>query len=97
MKASTFFVICLFAFVAAKGQHSLIGKESVFNSYADEQNPVLSPDGSTLYFIRAHHADNVGRKLDRGDIWFSTYDSASGWSNPKNIGFLLWCTEHWQD
>ncbi|MCB0504299.1 MAG: OmpA family protein [Cyclobacteriaceae bacterium] len=89
MKASTFFVICLFAFVAAKGQHSLIGKESVFNSYADEQNPVLSPDGSTLYFIRAHHADNVGRKLDRGDIWFSTYDSASGWSNPKNIGFLL--------
>ncbi|MCB0496816.1 MAG: OmpA family protein [Cyclobacteriaceae bacterium] len=89
MKANTLFILCLFAFGIVKGQHSLIGKESVFNSYADEQNPVLSPDGSTLYFIRAHHAQNVGGKLDRGDIWYSTYDSLSGWSSPKNIGFLL--------
>lgn len=89
MKASLFFLLCLFAFTAVHSQHSLIGKEAIFNSYADEQNPVLSPDGNTLYFIRAHHAQNVGRKLDLGDIWYSTYDSTSGWSSPKNIGYLL--------
>ena len=71
-------------------QHSLVGKEPVFNSYADEQNPVLSPDGQTLYFIRAHHSKNVGRKMDLGDIWYSSLDSATGnWSSPQNIGFLL--------
>ena len=89
MRATTFFIICLLAFGSVKGQHSLIGKESIFNSYADEQNPVLSPDGNTLYFIRAHHGGNVGRKLDLGDIWYSTYDSTSGWSSPQNIGYLL--------
>jgi len=82
----------IFLLVAFKGvsQHSLVGKEPVFNSYADEQNPVLSPDGQTLYFIRAHHSQNVGRKMDLGDIWYSSLDSASGnWSAPQNIGFLL--------
>ncbi len=90
MKKVVFFII--FLLVAFKGvsQHSLVGKEPVFNSYADEQNPVLSPDGQTLYFIRAHHSQNVGRKMDLGDIWFSSLDSASGkWSSPQNIGFLL--------
>ncbi len=71
-------------------QHSLVGKESVFNSYSDEQNPVLRPDGQTLYFIRAHHSQNVGSKMDLGDIWYSSLDSVSGnWSVPQNIGYLL--------
>ncbi len=90
MKKAVFFII--FLLVAFKGvsQHSLVGKETVFNSYADEQNPVLSPDGKTLYFIRAHHSSNVGGKMDLGDIWYSSLDSVSGkWSAPQNIGFLL--------
>lgn len=90
MKKVVFFLILLFAAVIGNSQHSLVGKESVFNSYADEQNPILSPDGNTLYFIRAHHSQNVGRKMDLGDIWYSSLDSAAGsWSTPKNIGFLL--------
>ena len=90
MKKSVFVITFLLVAFVSYSQHSLVGKESVFNSYADEQNPVLSPDGNTLYFIRAHHSQNVGRKMDLGDIWFSSLDSATGkWSIPKNIGFLL--------
>ncbi len=89
MKNAVFFIFLLVAFEGIS-QHSLVGKEAVFNSYADEQNPVLSPDGQTLYFIRAHHSQNVARKMDMGDIWYSTLDSTTGnWSNPQNIGFLL--------
>lgn len=90
MKKAVFFLIFLLVSVIGISQHSLIGKEFVFNSHADEQNPVLSPDGNTLYFIRAHHAQNVGKKMDQGDIWYSSFDSTVGkWSAPKNIGFLL--------
>ena len=89
LKQVLFFAITYFVAFAGNSQHSLVGKESVFNSYADEQNPVLSPDGKTLYFIRAHHSLNVGKKMDMGDIWFSSYDSVSGWSKPSNLGYVL--------
>ncbi|MCF6361168.1 MAG: OmpA family protein [Cyclobacteriaceae bacterium] len=90
MKKAVFFIIFLLVTFKGVSQHSLVGKEPIFNSYADEQNPVLSPDGRTVYFIRSHHSQNVGRKMDLGDIWYSSLDSTSGkWSSPQNIGFLL--------
>ena len=90
MNKLVFFLIFLFAAAIGYGQHSLIGKEPIFNSYADEENPVLSPDGNTLYFVRGHHTQNVGRKMDLGDIWYSSLDSSSGkWSVPQNVGYLL--------
>ena len=89
LKRGLFFVLGCFVAISGNSQHSLVGKESVFNSYADEQNPLLSPDGNTLYFIRAHHSLNVGKKMDLGDIWYSSYDSVSGWTKPVNMGYLL--------
>jgi outer membrane protein OmpA-like peptidoglycan-associated protein len=90
MKKGIIFLVGLLLVIKGYSQHSLVGKESIFNSYADEENPILSPDGNTLYFIRAHHSQNVGSKMDQGDIWFSSYDSvANTWSSPENIGYLL--------
>lgn len=90
MKKVLLFSIFLLVAFSGTSQHSLVGKESIFNSYADEQNPVLSPDGNTFYFIRAHHTQNVGRKMDQGDIWFSSFDTTfNKWSTPTNIGYLL--------
>ena len=54
------------------------------NSIYDEQNPVLSPDGQTLYFTRSHHPENVGGTIDKGDIWYSTLTADRQWSIPKN-------------
>lgn len=58
------------------------------NTENDEQNPVLSPDGQTLYFTRSNDANNVGGSLDKGDIWYSTMTAEKIWSIPKNARAL---------
>ena len=58
------------------------------NSGYDELNPVLSPDGKTLYFTVGNHPSNVGGKKDAGDIWFSRREDAQ-WSAPVHGGALL--------
>ncbi len=61
---------------------------SLINSQADEQHPVLSPDGQSLFFTRSHHMDNVGGIRDEGDIWFSSLQENNQWSAPKNLSSL---------
>ncbi len=56
------------------------------NSRWDEQNPVLHPDGKTLYFTRANDSLNVGGPRDKGDIWISQLDASGRWSQPFNAG-----------
>ena len=58
------------------------------NSAYDEQNPVLSPDGMTLYITIGNHPSNAGGKKDPGDIWFSRREG-SGWSQPVHAGSSL--------
>lgn len=58
------------------------------NSIYDEQNPVLSPDGKTLYITRANHPQNVGGLKDPGDIWISIR-TETGWSAPVHAGNVL--------
>ncbi|HYG03126.1 MAG TPA: OmpA family protein [Chryseosolibacter sp.] len=59
--------------------------ENVNSDYA-ELNPVLSPDGKTLYFSRRNHPENIGGVNDREDIWYSELDSAGKWQLAKNMG-----------
>jgi OmpA-OmpF porin, OOP family len=56
------------------------------NSDASELNPLLSPDGKTLYFSRKNHPDNVGGVKDTEDIWYSELGSDGKWQLAKNIG-----------
>ncbi len=58
------------------------------NSTYDEQNPVLSPDGKTLYFTVCNHPQNVGGRRDPGDIWYSVL-TGNQWSQPVHGGALL--------
>lgn len=58
------------------------------NSPLDEQGPVLSPDGKTLYFTIASHPQNVGGKRDKGDIWQSVL-IGDEWSAPIHAGAVL--------
>ena len=55
------------------------------NSVYDEQNPVLSVDGKTLYFTRKNHPDNSGGKKDEGDIWFSELGEDEKWSKATRL------------
>lgn len=54
----------------------------------DEQNPVVSPDGKTLYFTIRNHPDNTDGKRDPGDIWYVTWLSDQ-WSSPLHGGAAL--------
>ncbi|MCI0752100.1 MAG: OmpA family protein [Flammeovirgaceae bacterium] len=60
----------------------------LINSPYDEQNPVISPDGNTLFFTIGNHPQNVGGKKDAGDIWFSR-KTGDVWSAPVHGGSLL--------
>src|SRR5690606_32174152 len=56
------------------------------NSEYNELNPLLSPDGKTLYFSRKNHPDNMGGDKDKEDIWYSELDSTGHWQLAKNMG-----------
>ena len=61
---------------------------ALVNSSYDEQNPVISPDGKTLYLTIANHPQNIAGKKDPGDIWISVWVGSS-WSAPVHAGSLL--------
>ena len=56
------------------------------NSDFAELNPLLSPDGKTLYFSRKNHPDNIGGVNDKEDIWFSELGNDGKWELAKNMG-----------
>ena len=56
------------------------------NSGTPELNPILSPDGKTLYFSRRNHPENIGGIADKEDIWFSEQDENGKWKLAKNMG-----------
>lgn len=56
------------------------------NSDYSEMNPMLSPDGKTLYFSRQNHPENMGGVKDKEDIWYSELGADGKWSLAKNMG-----------
>ncbi|MDQ2655911.1 MAG: OmpA family protein, partial [Bacteroidota bacterium] len=59
------------------------------NSEYSELNPLLSPDGKTLYFSRKNHPENIGGEKDKEDIWYSELDSSGHWTLARNMGPTL--------
>ncbi|MEM9895096.1 MAG: OmpA family protein [Bacteroidota bacterium] len=43
------------------------------NSKSDELMPILSGDGTRLYFTRQAHEENIGGRFFGQDIWYATY------------------------
>lgn len=56
------------------------------NSDYSELNPLLSPDGKTLYFSRKNHPENMGGVNDKEDIWYSQLGNDGKWATAKNMG-----------
>lgn len=61
------------------------GLDEKVNSEYSELNPLLSPDGKTLYFSRKNHPENVGGVTDKEDIWYSELDSTGHWKLAQNL------------
>lgn len=81
-------VVILLKVTLLAGQQAEVDWTGVLNSPLDEQNPLLSADGKTLFLTIAHHPQNVGGKKDPGDIWISRFNGA-GWSSPTHGGTVL--------
>lgn len=59
------------------------------NSTGSDLLPVISPDGSTLYFTRQNHPENVGDPSTQ-DIWFAKHDKTTDtFSKAENLGTPL--------
>ncbi len=92
MKSHLILVISIILFFATETTGQSIDMKDLpavtkaLNSRWDENNPVLSPDGMTMYFTRANDSSNVGGVKDKGDIWFSVLDENGHWGEPKNLG-----------
>lgn len=56
------------------------------NSEYNELNPLLSPDGKTMYFSRQNHPENMGGITDKEDIWYSELGADGKWTIAKNAG-----------
>lgn len=61
------------------------------NSPYDEINPVIAPDGKTLYFTRKNHPQNTFGAKNTADIWVSQRQADGSWgeaqrSTTLNIG-----------
>ncbi|MBX7124188.1 MAG: OmpA family protein [Cyclobacteriaceae bacterium] len=56
------------------------------NSEFSELNPLLSPDGKTLYFSRRNHPQNIGGVNDKEDIWYSEMGTDGKWKLARNMG-----------
>ncbi len=56
------------------------------NSDYTEYNPLLSPDGKTMYFSRKNHPENIGGVEDKEDIWYSELGTDGNWTLAKNMG-----------
>ena len=87
MRFNLFLSALLFWAIPGMAQNE-IEKLSTLSSPADDQNPVLSPDGSTMYFIRKNHPGNAGGTQDLGDIWYSERLSDGSWSEAENLSSL---------
>lgn len=55
------------------------------NTEYDELNPILSPDGKTLYFSRRNCPENTGGVKDDQDIWFAEIQPDGSWGLAQNL------------
>lgn len=89
MKSGYFFIYILLISTRLFAQPSILAESfRLVNSPFDEQAPVISPDGTTLFFTRCNHPENTAGKTDPGDIWISVLIEGV-WSAPVHGGPAL--------
>lgn len=59
--------------------------DSAVNTRFNEIKPLVSPDGTTLYFSRSNHALSAGGRKDKGDVWMAPIQ-AGGASGEVQLG-----------
>lgn len=75
---------------SAYAQSSFVPQKAgnAINSIYPELNPVLSPDGNELFFVRANHPSNTFGETDTEDIWYSKRGEDGQWSEAIHVPSL---------
>jgi OmpA-OmpF porin, OOP family len=66
-------------------RYELVKMDKAVNTFHHEGAPLISPDGSTLYFFVMNHPENTMGKTDTQDIWFSKKDSNGVWGKAEHL------------
>lgn len=80
-----FTVICLSPLFSPAQEFNipvLLGPQ--INSPSEEISPLLSPDGNTLYFVRAYDQKNIGGQIGGMDIWTAKRNNQQQWEQATN-------------
>lgn len=62
------------------------------NSIYNEGNPLISPDGKTLYYTREDHPNNTkfaDKENGSADIWYSEWQPSNEWGPARRMGHPL--------
>lgn len=65
-----------------KGKSENLG--ATINTYGSEIQPLVTPDGKTMFFTRKNHLGNMGDVMN-DDVWSSQFNGVS-WSEAVNVG-----------
>ena len=84
-----FCLICSFIPISLMSQNEdftcKVRLPGIVNSYARTLLPVLTPDGSRIYFDRKEHPENIGGINDPDDIWYCDRLPNGYWTEPKTL------------
>ena len=67
----------------------ILSADTSLNTSFNEIKPVVSPDGSRLYFGRSNHPTSSGGRKDRADAWVATATSGDMFGNVKRLSSML--------
>jgi OmpA-OmpF porin, OOP family len=66
-------------------RYELVKMDKSVNTFHHEAAPIVSPDGSTLYFFVMNHPENTMGKEDTQDIWMSKKDASGVWGQAQHL------------
>ena len=67
-------------------RYELVNLGKQVNTFYHEAAPIISPDGTDLYFFVQNHPENTYGKEGSQDIWVSHKDEKGVWGAPKHMG-----------
>jgi outer membrane protein OmpA-like peptidoglycan-associated protein len=83
MRVVLFLFISFFFSLKGVSQESPVLIDSLESIY-DDISPVVSPDGTYLYFTKKNHPENKGGERDPGDIWYAQAENGV-WKSAKRL------------
>ncbi|MDH5474209.1 MAG: OmpA family protein [Cyclobacteriaceae bacterium] len=81
----TLFLFVTSYYIVAQDPIELISLGADVNTGYHEAGPIISADGTKLYFFVTNHPENTFGKEGSQDIWFSEVDSKGKWGAPVHL------------